>query len=132
MTAQEILDATSATRAGLATLEQSLASRIDAIEGAAFDAHRTFTQQESAERDRLRAALTEVRDAFRELGFVTLQQLDSSEAVQGLLRNMQDVNREIGNDLDRLKAIALFANTAAQVADGLAQVAAGLAKLAAG
>ena len=130
MTADEIVNAASATRAKLSALEHDLMSRIDAIEGAAFDAHRPFTQAESDERDRLRAALAEVRDAFRELGFVTLQQLDDSDTVKSLIRNMQDVNQEIKGDLDRLKRIALFADTAAKVADGLAQVAAGLAKLA--
>ena len=44
---------------------------------------------------------------------------------------MQDVNQQIAGDLDRLKAIAQFASTAAQVADGFAQVVAGLAKFAA-
>jgi hypothetical protein len=131
MTAQEILDAASGTRAALAALEQSLAARIDEIEGTAFDAHRPFTPAESSERDQLRASLSETRDAFRELAFVTLQQLDRSDTVKHLVRDMQDVNRQIADDLDRLKGIALFASTAAQVADGLAQVVAGLAKFAA-
>ena len=124
-----ILAAAADSRASLATLEQALMSRIDAIEGAAFDAGRPFTPAESAERDQLRAALGEVRDAFRELGFVTLEQLDSAADVQALHRDLQDVNQQIDGDLQRLKQIARFADIAAKVADGLAQTVGGLVKL---
>jgi hypothetical protein len=131
MNAQDIVDAATQARTALAALEQALASRIDQIEGAAFDANRGFTAAETAERDRLRAGLSEVRDGFRELSFVTLQQLDDSTTLQHLLHDMNDVNSQIKGDLDRLRAIAQFANTAAEVADALAKVVAGLASLAA-
>ena len=131
MTADEILAAAETTRQAIFALDASLAARVQAIEDAAFDGNRPFTAAETAERDQLRAARHEAADARRALGFTTLEQLDNSETVRDLLAGVNGVNQEMGHDLDRLKAIATFADDAAKVADGLFQVAKGLTALAA-
>ena len=129
MTAEDIIAAADATRQAIEALDQKLAARIQAIEDAAFDANRDFTAAQSAERDQLRAARHEAAEARRALGFVTLEQLNTSETVRDLQSGIDAANQGLSHDLDRLKAIADFATEAAKVADGLVQIATSVAAL---
>jgi len=128
--AQQIIEIARATRAHLSSLQLDLEVDIEAIEQTAFSEDRALTPAETTRHDQLRAALGETHEAFRELGFVTLQTLDSSTAVRRLLADIKDVNRQIESDLHRLQSIAKFAQTASSILDGLAKLAAGLASLA--
>ncbi len=129
--AEQIIEIARGTRAELSSLQLDLEVEIEAIEQAAFAANRPMTNAETKRHDQLRAALAETHDAFRELGFVTLQALNSSDTVTRLLADIEDVNKQIESDLQRLKKIAKFAETAANILDGLAKLAAKLASLAA-
>ena len=129
-TADEIIADANAARQALAEMERALQEGIDAIDFKAFQADRDLTDRELDQRKKLRATLGEVRDGFRVLAFVTAQRLDNSAEAEQLARQMQVINAGLEDDLARLKKIAKFAETAAQVADGLARVVATLANVA--
>ena len=116
-----IASATEARR-NLSDLEQQLQTEIDEIDFRAFQDGRPLTADEKARRKQFRASQTEVREAFVELAFVTLRRLDDSEEVKRLHKRMDQINRGLSDDLDDLKQIAEFAETAAKVADTIAEV----------
>lgn len=101
--AEQIIEIARGTRAELSSLQLDLEVEIEAIEQAAFAANRPMTNAETKRHDQLRAALAETHDAFRELGLVTLQALNSSDTVTRLLADIEDVNKQIESDLQRLK-----------------------------
>lgn len=129
--ADQVIQTARDTRARLSALELELAADIEALEQTAFAAGRPMTKAETAQHDQLRATLGETRDAFAALGFVTLQALNSSDTLKRLLADIRDANQEIRSDLERLKKIAKFAQTAASILDGLAKLVAKVAAIAA-
>jgi len=127
----EIVKTAQAARRKLSDFEHKLQTEIDDIDFAAFQEDRKLTPAESARREQLRDSQSKVREAFVELAFVTVSRLDQSDEVKALSTKMDEINRGLSVDLDRLKNVVKFAKTIANVADGVAKVAALLANLAA-
>ncbi len=130
-TIDEIIADAKATRRDLADLEQELQEEIDAIRFRAFQEGRAMTAEEQATRNERRAQKAEARAVYMDLTFVTLQRLNESDELKQLARKMDEVNRGLSDDLDQLKQIAGYAETAAKVADGIAKVAEKVVALAA-
>ncbi len=125
----EIVAAAVEARRELSDLERVLQEEIDEIDFTAFVERRPLTPQEKQLRRVRRSDQGEVRDAFKELAFVTLQRLDQSAEVQQLVAKLTQVNERLGEDLDELKAIERYTAIAAKVADTLAKVVGKLAGL---
>jgi tRNA(Ile)-lysidine synthase TilS/MesJ len=130
-TVQEVMADANDSRQKLATLEHQLQDEIDAIDFQAFQEDRALTPDEAAQRKSRRATQAEVREGFRVLAFVTAQRLDDAAETGQLLRQIQNVNVGLGDDLKSLAAIRKYATIAAQVADALAKAAEQLAAIAA-
>ncbi len=130
-TVAEVVAEANAARAELAALERELQEEIDAIDLTAFKERRPRTAEELARRKERRASQAEVREGFKVLAFVTAQRLDDTTEVEHLIRRMNDVNAGLQDDLERLKRVVTYAETAAKVTDTLARVAEKLAAVAA-
>lgn len=130
-TVAEVVAEANAARAELAALERELQEEIDAIDLTAFRERRARTAEELARRKERRASQAEVREGFKVLAFVTAQRLDDTAEVAQLIRQMNDVNAGLQDDLERLKRVVTYAETAAKVAETLARVAEKLATVAA-
>ena len=117
-----IISSVTEARRNLSDLEQQLQTEIDEIDFRAFQDDRPLTDDEKGHRMQLRASQTEVREAFVELAFVTLRRLDDSEEVKHLQKRMDHINRGLSDDLNKLKEIVEFAETAAKVTDTIAKV----------
>jgi hypothetical protein len=130
-TADEIIAARDIARQVLAELELELQEEIDEIRFAALQRGQPMSDDEKALRDERRANLAEARATFRNLNFITLQRLDQSDEVRQLQQRMNEINQEIGDDLERLKKIKRYAETAAKIADAVAKATEKLAQLAA-
>jgi hypothetical protein len=129
-TAQQILADATATRDSLHRLETSINHEIDVINVAALSQPgNKLTAAQVALRDQMRAALSEVRSAFAELGFVTLVKLDNSVDVKNLLHDIAEANQSLDDDLSRLRTIETIAQEVADVAAQLPKVVAGLAQI---
>lgn len=131
MTVNQIVADRDHARETLGMLASNLNDGIDAIEAKVFQEDRDFTPSERNRRDFLRASLDETNGAISELAFVTLDRLNQSAEVERMRADIDDVNRQIRDDLTRLKAIEDFAQQAAAALALLAQIAEGLAGLAA-
>ena len=131
MTVNQIVADRDHARETLGMLASNLNDGIDAIEAKVFQEDRDFTSSERNRRDFLRASLNETNGAISELAFVTLDRLNQSAEVERMRDDIDDVNRQIRDDLMRLKAIEDFAQQAAAALALLAQIAEGLAGLAA-
>lgn len=127
----EVVAEANAARSELAALERELQDGIDEIDLTAFREDRGRTAAELARRKELRASQAEVREGFKVLAFVTAQRLDDTAEVEQLIRQMNDVNAGLHDDLERLKRVVKYAETAARVADALARAGEKLAKIAA-
>ncbi len=125
-----IASATDARRT-LSDFERQLQNGIDDIDFAAFRDSRSLTAEEKARRKQLRASQTEAREASVELTFATVRRLDESGEVAHLKRRMEQINFGLRDDLEELKEIEGFAETAAKVADSIADVVAKVAERAA-
>jgi uncharacterized phage infection (PIP) family protein YhgE len=121
-----------AARQELSTMEHQLQGAIDDLDFQAFlDGNRPLTDEEKSERTQMRASQSEVRDAYTELAFVTLQRLDDSAEVAQLHARLERINRGLQDDIAALRRIAAVAETAAKVSDKVADIAAKLASKAA-
>jgi hypothetical protein len=127
---EDIIAAAVEARKGLVALDSFLQSEIDRIAFTAAKEDRELKQSELTTRTELRASQSEVREAVRELGFVTLERLDRAEEVKSLSHRMKMINEGLGDDLGRLKRIGEISDTVATVADTVAMVAAGVAAIA--
>ena len=120
---ETILSGAKAARRNLADLEAELQEEIDEIRFNAFVKRRKMTAKERATRNERRAQLSEARDAYVALTFVTLQRLNQSEEVIHLTRKMSEINKGLEDDLETLQKIERYAATAAKVSGGLARIA---------
>jgi len=131
-TAKQIVADAKVARRELGELLRELQEEIDEIRlRAFFDGNRKLTAQEIKTRNERRAEKAEAQNAHIASTFLTLQALNDSEEVKRLSQSMKNINAGLKDDLDRLKNIERYAETAAKVADRLAKVAAKLAELAA-
>lgn len=121
-TVDEIIASAKETRRHLADLEQQLQAEIDEIDFLAFQERRPHTAEERARRKERRASQTEVREAFVELAYVNLRRLDESDEVARLQKRMNQINRGLSDDLNDLKEIKKYAETATKVAEGIAKI----------
>jgi hypothetical protein len=122
-TVDAIVAGATASRSQLASLDHTLQGAIDKIVLGAAKQGRELTDDEKKQRKLLRAQQADVQEAFEELAFATAARLDNSDDVRQLREKLQSINANLGDDLDRLKKIAIYAAIAAQVADGLAKLA---------
>ena len=130
-TIDEIIADAREARHHLADLLQELQEEIDEIRFRAFKNGRELTAEEQATRNTRRAEKAEAQAAYIEMTFVTLQRLNESEEVKKLSQRMDEINKELADDLSRLKQIERYAQIAAKVADGVAKVAEKMADIAA-
>ena len=131
LTLDAIVASAAEARKQLGKLEHRLQGGIDDIDFVAFAENRPLTKEERAQRTQLRASQTEVRDAFVQLAFVTLQRLDNSSEILSLNKRMQAIHKNLSDDLEALKKMERLANTLAKVSDSVAQVVAKIAEKAA-
>lgn len=126
-TAETILKNADAARTLLATQENALQRAINEFDD--IEWLRTLTTDERNQRQKLRAGQTAVRAAQIELSFVTLRALDQTPEVQRLINAFKTINKDLKQQLERLKSIAEIAQTVARVVDVITKIAADLAKL---
>jgi hypothetical protein len=117
-------------RADLGDLDKKIQGQIDEIVMTAAREGRPLSDADKTQRDALREQQSNVEDAFDELAFATLSRLDQSADVDQLKGSLATINATLTDDLGRLQNIARYAETAANVADGLAQLAAKVAAFA--
>jgi hypothetical protein len=122
VTIDAIVASAAEARKHLGKLEHRLQGEIDDIDFVAFAENRPLTEAEREQRRQLRASQTEVRDAFVQLAFVTLQRLDNSLEILSLNKRMQAIQKNLADDLGTLKNIERIADTVAKVSDSVAQV----------
>lgn len=120
--ASDIISDAKEARQHLGDLEFQLQEEIDEIDFKVFQEDRELTDDERNERRELRASQVEVRDAFVVLTYVTARRLDQSEEVGRLHQKMKEINNGLKDDLERLRQIERYAETAAKVADGIAKI----------
>lgn len=130
-TAAEIIAATKEARRHLSELEQELQAEINEINFAAFSAGREVSVAEKQRRTQRRATQFEVREAFVVLAYSALRQLDASDEVAALQQKMNQINADLGADLDHLKGLEAFATTVANVTEQFAKIVDKAAELAA-
>lgn len=131
LTLDAIVASAAEARKQLGKLEHRLQGGIDDIDFVAFAQNRPLTEAEREQRRQLRASQTEVRDAFVQLAFVTLQRLDNSIEILSLNQRMQTIQKNLADDLETLKNIEMIADTVAKVSDSIAKVVAQIAEKAA-
>ena len=122
-TIEKITAEAKVARQNLADLETELQEEIDEIRFRAFQEGRPMTDAERATRNDRRAQKSEAREAYVALTFVTLQRLNQSEEVKQLTQKINEINQGLADDLDGLKKIARYADTAAKIAESLANIA---------
>jgi predicted nucleic acid-binding Zn-ribbon protein len=128
---QEIIAAANETRKALFKLEIALEDDIDEMRLKAFNEGRALSDDEVKRRKELRVAQGEIRDAKKELAYVTLSRLDASDDVAQFRKRIDMVNQCLSDDLDNLKNIEKFAAKAAKAADKITEVVAKVASKAA-
>ena len=124
---QQVLVKADAARALLTKQEVDLQGEINAIDDIEWD--RPLTAEERSRRQQRRSAQTAVRAAKIELSFITLRALDQSPEVQRLINAFRSINQDLKQELDQLKSIAGYAETAAKVIDAMTEIAIDLAKV---
>lgn len=129
-TRQQIVAAAKTTRRELSEMEGELQAEIDEIDMQVFSDRRAYSVEEKKRRKSLMADQAEVREAFKELAYMTLSRLDDSDEVKQLTKKMKQINDGLSDDLNDLKKVERYAQVAAKVADGMAKVAAKLVDLA--
>ena len=122
-TAEAIVAEAMKSRVNLGDLDHTIQGEIDEILLGAAKEGRPLSDDDKVRRKKLRGEQASVQNAFAELAFATLARLDKSSGVAELKGKLDSINAELSDDLDRLKAIARYADVAAKVADGLAQLA---------
>ncbi len=129
--AADIIAAAKEARRNLGQIEQELQEEINEINFTAFSERRSLSDAEKDRRTARRATQLEIREAYVVLAYSTLKQLDESDEVARLQEKMDEINADLGADLEHLKTIGRYAQTAANVADQFAQIVAKAAELAA-
>jgi hypothetical protein len=130
-TIDEIVASAAEARKQLGKLEHQLQGEIDRIDFIAFEEKRLLNERERKQRRQLRSSQIQVRDAFTQLAFVTIQRLDNSDEVLRLKQRIETIKETLADDLERLKKIERIAETVAQVSDTVADVVAKLVEKAA-
>ena len=126
-----IIAAANEAEAPLKALDAKLQEEIDEIAHKAALDGRRLNDDEFNRTQALEAQQGKLRDALDAMDFATLKKLDTSAEVASLKTKMDTIISGLKKDLDRLQAIARYAETAANVADVLAKVAEKLAAAAA-
>lgn len=131
MTPDEVFAAAADARGKLSGLELSIGNEITALDRAADAANRELTAPETARRKALVAARSGVRDAQDQLAVDVLGELNDSDQVKALAKQIGGVNATLTTQLNDLNTDAAVAGDIATVLATVAQVAGDLAKLAA-
>jgi predicted nucleic acid-binding Zn-ribbon protein len=126
-TVDAIVAGATASRSQLASLDHMLQGAIDKIVLDAAKQGRELTDDEKNQRKLLRGQQADVQEAFAALAFATAARLDNSDDVKQFREELQSINANLSDDLERLKKITTYAAIAVQVADGLAKLAAQVA-----
>jgi outer membrane lipopolysaccharide assembly protein LptE/RlpB len=127
----EIVASAAEARKQLGKLEHRLQGEIDGVDFIAFERNRPLNEAERKQRRQLRSSQVEVRDAFTQLAFVTLERLDNSDEVLRLEQRMKAIQATLADDLEHLKRIERIAETVAKVSDTVADVVSKIAEKAA-
>ena len=127
-TDQIIADANAALGA-LEALEDELLADIKDIKRAAALAGRQLTKNETLECELLNSRLTEIYEAIRVISLQSLEQLNNSDGITALQKELGIISAELADDLERLKKIERYAKVAADVSQTVADVATRIGKL---
>ncbi len=117
------------TKGHLDLLQRDLQGEIEDLRARAREPG-GLTAEEQARLDERRAQRMEAGVAFRDLTFVALSKLDNSQEVANMIAKMRRVNQDLKDDIERLRHIARYADTAAQIAAGISTITATLATFA--
>ena len=128
-TIEEISAEFEARRLDISALDQALAEERKEIRRAAFHAGRSLTPDEIVRRKEIAATRLELAEFLETLSFSTIDALENAEDLDDLLHEINSVNQQLDDDLDRLKGLVAYATIAAKVADGIANAAVKLAEL---
>lgn len=131
LTVDQIIASAAEARKQLGKLEHLLQDEIDRIDFTAFQERRPLNEAERKQRRELRSSQIQVRDAFTQLGFVTIQRLDNSFEVIRLKERMEAIKEALDDDLENLRDLENISETVANVADTVADVVAKVAEKAA-
>lgn len=128
-TIEEVRAEFEARRLDISALDQALAEERKEIRRAAFHAGRSLTPDEIVRRKEIAATRLELAELLQTLSFSTIDALENAEDLDDLLHEINSVNQQLDDDLNRLRSLVAHAETAARVADGIAQAVAKLAEL---
>lgn len=103
-------------------LDQTLSAERSALKRKAFAEGRPLTADEVKRRKEIAATRGELAEAMEVLALDTVDALENSSDVDKLLSNINAVNQQLKDDLDRLKKIEENAAKVEAVAKGLASV----------
>lgn len=112
-------------------LDQALKSESKRIKGQAFDEGRDLTDAEIERRKSNSATRMKLAESLEDLGLGTIDSLENSDNIDRLIKEINATNQQLKDDLDHLKNMVEYAETAAKVADGLAKAVAKLVEFAA-
>ena len=107
-------------RAEIDALDQGLTAERRRIQKEAFLDGRPMTADEKARRTKIGATKQELADALLKLALGSLDDLNSSEEVAQLNKELAEINEMLADDLAELKKMAEYAETAAKLMSGLA------------
>lgn len=109
-------------RTAIAELDRALAAERKKIKVTAFRANRRLSKAEVTRRKEIAATRTELGEALQVLALNTIDGLEIAEDVDDLLRELEFINRELKDDLAKLKKIESYAENVAKFASGLAKL----------
>ena len=125
----DILNSAREARRQLSDLEHEIQEKLDDIDFHAIQEGRPLHEDEKRNRQQLRAAQAETRDALVELAYVTLRRLDNSNEIQTLQQRIGKVNEELNEDLTDLENIENEFKKFQNIVKTVEEVVAGIAGL---
>ncbi|MEH6405327.1 MAG: hypothetical protein V7750_18280 [Sneathiella sp.] len=109
-------------------LDQALAVESKRIKGSAFDEQRDLNAAEIKRRKSISGTRMELAKAMTELGQNSIDELERSDDIDSLIKEIKAINQQLTDDLDELRIMVEYSEKAARVADGLAKVVATVIK----
>lgn len=103
-------------------LDQTLSAERSALKRKAFAENRQLTADEITRRKEISGTRGELAEAMKALALDTVDALENSSDIDALLIDIETVNQQLKDDLDRLKKIEENAAKVEAVAKGLASV----------
>jgi len=121
-TIAEVKDVFETALQAINLLDQALADERKALKRNAFAEGRPLTDEEVIHRKEIVATRVKLADAMEVLALDTVDALENSSDVGQLIHNINAVNFQLENDLERLKQTEATAAKAAAVAGGMVSV----------